>query len=345
MFDQIRSRIGRRGFAAAGVLLLALLAAVATPQILGTRVAQALHTVGDADPRWLWLAGLGFAASLFGAAASWRCAIGICGGRVSMTDACARYGAGSLVNTLVPARAGDAVRIGLFARALPNRERLWTTGGAFAALSAAKAGVLGAFVVAAALTGAVPLWPLLIAVTLVATAVAVALFARRHEAHGKASHLLDAFRALGREPRNAARLVAWVLLSAAARLTAATAILASLGITHPFAAAIVIVAALDVTSALPLTPGNLGITSGAVAPDPRRLLHERARGRNRTPRGRDRDRADGRDCQRRLARALPLALRSPDRAPRRRGQLGARDRRRVRRHRARSPGLSLRPKG
>ena len=265
MFDQIRSRIGRRGFAAAGVLLLALLAAVATPQILGTRVAQALHTVGDADPKWLWLAGLGFAASLFGAAASWRCAIGICGGRVSMTDACANYGAGSLVNTLVPARAGDAVRIGLFARALPNRERLWTTGGAFAALSAAKAGVLGAFVVAAALTGAVPLWPLLIAVTLVATAVAVALFARRHEAHGKASHLLDAFRALGREPRNAARLAAWVLLSAAARLTAATAILASLGITHPFAAAIVIVAALDVTSALPLTPGNLGITSGAVA--------------------------------------------------------------------------------
>src|SRR5881628_3491492 len=106
MFDQISTRIGRRGFAAAGVLLLVLLAAVATPQILGTRVAQALHTVGDADPKWLWLAGLGFAASLFGAAASWRCAIGICGGRVSMTDACANYGAGSLVNTLVPARAG-----------------------------------------------------------------------------------------------------------------------------------------------------------------------------------------------------------------------------------------------
>src|SRR6266516_2325364 len=171
MFDQISTRIGRRGFAAAGVLLLVLLAAVATPQILGTRVAQALHTFGDADPKWLWLAGLGFAASLFGAAASWRCAIGICGGRVSMTDACANYGAGSLVNTLVPARAGDAVRIGLFARALPNRERLWTTGGAFAALSAAKAGVLGAFVVAGAISGVVPLWPLLVALALVAAAV------------------------------------------------------------------------------------------------------------------------------------------------------------------------------
>src|SRR5437773_8040150 len=262
---QIRDRIGRRGIAAGVLLLAALVAAVAMPQLLGVRVANALDTVGTADAKWLWLAGVGFGVSVLSAAGSWRCAIGLCGGRLSVTDACARYGAGSLVNTLVPARAGDAVRVGLFARALPSRERLWTTGGAFAALSAAKAGVLGAFVVAAALTGAVPLWPLLIAVTLVATAVAVALFARRHEAHGKASHLLDAFRALGREPRNAARLVAWVLLSAAARLTAATAILASLGITHPFAAAIVIVAALDVTSALPLTPGNLGITSGAVA--------------------------------------------------------------------------------
>ena len=46
---QIRDRIGRRGFAAAALLLLALLAAVATPQLLGTRVAAALDTIGSAD--------------------------------------------------------------------------------------------------------------------------------------------------------------------------------------------------------------------------------------------------------------------------------------------------------
>jgi uncharacterized membrane protein YbhN (UPF0104 family) len=263
--DHIRARFGRRGFAAAAVLLLVMLITVATPQLLGSRVAEAFETVGTADPRWLWLAGVGFAASVFASAGSWRCAIGLCGGHVSALDACARYGAGSLVNTLVPARAGDAVRIGLFARALPNRERLWTTGGAFAALSAAKAGALGLLVVAAALTGAVPLWPLVIAAGFVGTAVAVAIAARRREAHSKISHLLDAFRALGREPRAAARLSAWVLLAAAARLTAATAILASIGISHPLAAALIIVAALDVASALPLTPGNLGIASGAVA--------------------------------------------------------------------------------
>ena len=125
-------------------------------------------------PNWLWLAGLGFVVSVVAAAGSWRCAIGLCGGRLSVTDACARYGAGSLVNTFVPFRAGDAVRIGLFARVLPNRERLWTTGGAFAALGAARAVVLGALVVAGAAAGVVPLWPLLVAVGLVAIAVAVA---------------------------------------------------------------------------------------------------------------------------------------------------------------------------
>ena len=202
---QIHARIGRRGFAAAALLLLALLAAVATPQLLGTRVAAALDTVGSADPTWLWLAGIGFAISVLAAAGSWRCAIGLCGGRLSVTDACARYGVGSLVNTIVPFRAGDAVRIGLFARVLPSEKRLWTTGGAFAALGAARAVVLGALVVAGYLAGAVPLWPLLIAVGLVAAAVVVAIVSRRSSAH-----LLDAFRSLAEEPSGAARLVAWL---------------------------------------------------------------------------------------------------------------------------------------
>src|SRR5260370_10373408 len=130
---QIRDRIGRRGFAGAALLLLALLAAVATPQLLGTRVAAALHTVASADPTWLWLAGIGFAISVLSAAGSWRCAIGLCGGRLSVTDACARYGVGSLVNPIVPFRPGDALRIRLFSRVLPTGTGLLTTGAAFAA--------------------------------------------------------------------------------------------------------------------------------------------------------------------------------------------------------------------
>ena len=46
---------------------------------------------------------------------------------------------------------------------------------------------------------------------------------------------------------------------------AATAIGAALGINQPLAAAVVIVPALDVAGLIPLTPGNFGVTSGAIA--------------------------------------------------------------------------------
>jgi len=257
---QIQTRIGRRGLAAAVLLLVVLLVVVVTPQLLGARVAEALGTLRTASAEWLWVGGIGFAVSVLAAAGSWRCAIGLCGGRLAPTDACARYGAGSLVNTFVPFRAGDAVRIGLFARALPNRERFWTMGGAFAALGAARAVVLGVLVVAGALAGVVPLWPLLVAAGLAAIGVTAALVARRSGAH-----LLDAFRELARDRTAAMRLIGWIALSTGGRLAAATAVAAALGIRHPLAAAVVIVPALDVASLLPVTPGNVGVTSAAVA--------------------------------------------------------------------------------
>src|SRR2546421_11458468 len=117
--QQINARIGRRGIAAAVLLLLVLLAAVATPQLLGARVAAALDTVGAADARWLWLAGVGFAVSVAAAAGSWRCAIGLCGGRISVAGARARYGAGAPVNTFLPPRPGGIGGTGLFAPVLP----------------------------------------------------------------------------------------------------------------------------------------------------------------------------------------------------------------------------------
>jgi uncharacterized membrane protein YbhN (UPF0104 family) len=262
---EIRRRVGNRGAAAAVGVLLALGVLFATPQLLGTRVTAAFGALDDADAKLLWLAAVGFAVAVVGAAGSWRCAVALCGGRLSLADACARYGAGSLVNTFVPARAGDAVRIGLFSRVLPNRERLWTTGSAFAALGAARAAVIAALVVAGAVAGFMPLWPLLVVLTLVAVGAAAALRARNRQAASRISHLLDAFRELGRRPRSAVRLVAWIALSTAGRLAAATAVGASLGIHRPLAAAVVIVPALDLAGIVPLTPGNIGVTSGAIA--------------------------------------------------------------------------------
>jgi uncharacterized membrane protein YbhN (UPF0104 family) len=256
---QIRGRVGRRGLAAAVVLLVVLVVAVATPQLLGHRVAAAFETLASADPRWLWLAAAGFFVSVSGAAAAWRSAMVVCGGRLSFTDACARYGVGSLVNTFVPARAGEAVRIGLFSRVLRNQERLRTTGGAFAALAAARALALAVLAVAGAAAGVIPLWPFLVAAALVAAAVAVGALARKTQ-----THLLDAFRALAEDPRAAARLIAWIALQFAGRLAAATALGAALGIRHPLAAALLILLALDVAGLVPVTPGGVGVAQAAV---------------------------------------------------------------------------------
>jgi uncharacterized membrane protein YbhN (UPF0104 family) len=257
---QIHARIGHRGTAAAAALLLASIVVVATPQLLGRRVEPALDTIRTADAKLLWLAGLGFAVSLLAAAGSWRSVIGLCGGRLAVTDACARYGAGSLVNTLVPARAGDAVRIALFSRALPSAKRVWTTGGAFALLGAARAVVLAMLVVGGAAAGVIPLWPLLVACGLVAVGFGAAVAARHTHAH-----LLDAFRELGRDRTAAARIVAWIAVSTAGRLVAASSVAAALGIRSPVAAAVVVLLALDVSALVPLGPMNVGVTSTAIA--------------------------------------------------------------------------------
>ena len=51
----------------------------------------------------------------------------------------------------------------------------------------------------------------------------------------------------------------------ALRLAAATAIAAAFGVEQPLVAALLIVRALDLAGILPLTPGNVGVASAAVA--------------------------------------------------------------------------------
>jgi len=263
---EIVARIGRRRLAAAVALTITLVVLLSTPQLLGSHVASAFGALDHGDPLWLWLAGTGFLLAVLGAAGSWLSAIRLCGGRLSIGDACARYGAGSLVNTFVPFRAGDAVRIGLFSRMLPrSKERVWTTGGAFAALGLARLVVLAGFVVAGTLAGALPVWSPLAALAVVAAGIALTLRTKNGRDDGRLSHLLDAFRALRREPLAALRLVGWIALSTAGRLTAATAVGAAMEIHRPFVAALVIVPALDVAGTLPILPANVGVTSGAVA--------------------------------------------------------------------------------
>src|SRR3954468_18284774 len=191
----VRRLLDRRTLAAAGGAPLALVAVAATPQLLGSRVGAAFNGIDEANPSLLWLAGLGFLVSLVGNASAWRSTLALCGARLTRTDANARYGIGSLVNSVSPARAGDAVRIALFARTLPQRNRILAAGGAFAALGAARALVLAVLVLAGAVAGALPLWPLLLLGALVGAAVAAAWFTRGRRAETRFAHVFDAFRA------------------------------------------------------------------------------------------------------------------------------------------------------
>ena len=222
-------------------------------------LGDAIHAIRTANPNWLALAAAGFIGATTAAAGSWLCAVRLAGGETTLIDSCARYGAGSLVNTFVPFRAGDAVRIALFSRCVPHERRVRATTGAFAAIGAARAAVLTALVAAGAIAGAIPLWPLAVLTGLVALAAAAAYFARGHAA----GHFLDAFKAL--DARSAQKLIAWMAASTVCRYFAAAAACASLGIHDAFAAAIIILPALDLAGLFPVTPGNVGLTSGAIA--------------------------------------------------------------------------------
>jgi uncharacterized membrane protein YbhN (UPF0104 family) len=261
----VRAQVSLRRLAACAAGLAVLVAVATAPQLLGPEVAEALGGLGAASTDWLWFAGASFTAAVVCAACGWRAAVGLCGAKLSHLDACARYGVGSLVNSVTPARIGDVVRIALFARALPGSDRLWTTGGACAVIGAARALALGMLLVAASAVGALPLWPLFFVAGAVAAAAAASVFARKSRLTGRVAHLLAAFRELGRRPAASVPLVGWILLATAARVGGATASAAALGVEKPLHAALLVVPALDLAGLFPLTPGNVGLTSGAVA--------------------------------------------------------------------------------
>ena len=249
---------------AAGALGLVALAAAA-PQFVGHPVGSALDALAGAQRSWLFLAAVGFVASFGCTVAAWRAALAAAGGRICPRQAAARLGIGAMVNSFAPAKLGDAVKIALFSRAIDAPGRIWTMGGVYAALGAARSLGLAALVVVASATGAMPLWPVFALCGVVAVFALAAVFSSRLRRQGHVAQLLDGFAALQRSPRALATVVGWTFAMVAFQLAAAMAIAAALGIPHPVAAALVILPALDVASALPLTPGSIGIGSGAVA--------------------------------------------------------------------------------
>lgn len=257
--------LGKRHFAVFLGSVAALIALALTPQLLGDLVADGVAGLSDASAGWLWLAAAAFAGSLVTSACGWQSAITRCGGTTSRPDATARYCTGSIVNALAPARIGTAVRFALFSRALHNEGRIWTVGGIAGSLSAVRALWLAVVLALASASGVLPRWPIAVLLLGAAVAAAIAWRARDSRPGTQFGHALDVFRVLGRCPRAAAQIAGWVGVAMALRVAAVAGIAAAFGVERPLAAAVLIIPALDLAGILPLTPGNVGVASAAVA--------------------------------------------------------------------------------
>jgi uncharacterized membrane protein YbhN (UPF0104 family) len=224
-----------------------------------------LTTLSTADPHRAAWAAAAFAASLLASACAWRNSFAAVGAPMRRGQACASYSMGSLVNTFAPATLGDGVRAVLFGRSLPDRgNRACTAAGAAGAVAVAKALPHTVLLSAAVLVAGFPPWLLLAPASLPVIAVVAVLFLRRR-AGARLAALGQASATLLRNPGLGMRVVGWTTVATAARVAAATAVAASLGISNPLDAGLLVAAALILAGAVPITPGSIGVTSGAVS--------------------------------------------------------------------------------
>jgi hypothetical protein len=184
-----------------------------------------------------------YAAALLCCAGSWRALLPT---RLRLVDALSRYGVGSLANTLLPARLGDGVRVGLFARVVPGGALAVV--GAVAAVGTVRWLTLAPLGVAGTADLHVPVEAA--ALVLVPPAIALVLVRRGH------------FVVRGRA---CAAASVWICGVVAARVVAAASIAAAFGMPHPFAAAVLVVPALELAGVISVAPANLGIAGGAAA--------------------------------------------------------------------------------
>lgn len=252
--------------AIASLATLAVVGGGAAAFAASGRLGTTMQVLARTDTRLAWLAGSAFLVSLVASASAWRATFEACGARSSSADSCARYGVGSLANSFLPARLGDGLRLGLFMRTLPEQDgRLIVAGGGLGAVTAARGLLQAGLLASAAALGALPAWPV-VAAGCLAVVVTVAAFGMRSRLRDRRlARLLDAVRELVRQPRRGARVLAWTGVALLARVAAAAATTSALGVPSPLTSALIITAVLDVAGAFPITPGNIGITSGAVA--------------------------------------------------------------------------------
>ena len=226
-------------------------------------IRMALTDLRGADPGWLLAAGAAFLAASLASAAAWHRGLRSCGAKLGRTQVTQRYAAGSLANTFAPANAGEVVRVALLSRAMGSEGSVFTVLGVSAAVAVMRVTVVAALFVATA-ASSISAGRVGIAVGALVLA-ACGLFLARRRLSGKVRHVLDVARGLAAEPLAAVEMVGWVAACTGATILASAFVGAALGVPHALAAALVIVPAMELAKLLPITPGNVGLTSAAVA--------------------------------------------------------------------------------
>jgi uncharacterized membrane protein YbhN (UPF0104 family) len=240
-----------------GSLVAVVVACVADPG--GVRDLRS--ELGGAHPVALLIAANCVVVVPFATAAAWRSALAARGESLTFAESWASYGVGSLANAVLPARLGEAARIESFARRLDRPRPRWVACGASAAVALAQSAGLGLVLAIGTAAGVVPVWGLVPPIALLAGALAVRVGAGRASATGRlAKAISDAHL-----PAAAwARVSGWILATALARLAATAAVLASLGVDHPFDGALIATGARALGNAVPL-PGGAGLPAATMA--------------------------------------------------------------------------------
>jgi uncharacterized membrane protein YbhN (UPF0104 family) len=248
----------------AGAAGAAALGATTFP-LLGHHIASALHVLTGASRPWLAGAFVAFLASFACTVGAWRSALAAAGAHLCPKQAAARLGIGSMVNAFTPAKLGDAVKITLCARAIDAPDRMWTATGTYTALAAARSLTLAGLVVAASATHALPIWPVFLLVGSAAGIALAATASTRFRSHHRIASFLAGVGSLARDRRALRGVALWTVGMQLFRLAGTVAAVLALGLPHPLLAALVILPALDLAGAVPVTPGSFGVGSGAVA--------------------------------------------------------------------------------
>jgi hypothetical protein len=188
---------------------------------------------------------------LWASALCWRRAFAAFGGRIGGVDACVRYGVGTFLNAVAPARAGGAVRIGLFTRSLEGARVAQRSGTALLTIGALRIACVAVLLAGAAAAGLTPR-PLLAGPAVVAV-VGIVLRRRLRSAREQ----LD-FRCL-------AALGGWAALAAVCRCASIGAALAAVGVESPVGAALIGLLGLELSGLVPIAPGLAGVGGAAVA--------------------------------------------------------------------------------